>query len=145
MIEVTKEQIIEVLERFRDMAHWMMNDPRARQSLEDQKIEVDGVSYKVSMMDDGKYSVSDDLGISVVVATFCYQDSPGAGMDNVRFTAKILESEKLDKGVLERFEKVMISVCSAFQRSVAFSFFSRMQDVSIEMFANTLMSCTEKK
>ena len=124
MINVTKEQIQESLERLRDYSQFCYFSKDSKEFFNKQTRKVNGKEYKIEILDSGHYKISNLDNLEYAIYELAIWTAPlQNGIDNLDFRMKQIECT----GNIEEFKEVSIFLLSSFQRSVAFIFFARMQ------------------
>lgn len=144
-IPVTREQIVEVLDRLRGQCQYMYYGPRAVELMGRQVIDYDGHSFTLSVLPDGLFEMrivgTDATCRFAAISTVAAPTKPG-NLDNLTYRALIKGEPHPDYH--DWFERASIFVLSAFQRTNAFVFFARMEDVTLEKIATDLAGITPK-
>ena len=122
MIEVTKDQIKETLERLRDYAHWMYYSKGIKEKFESQTRKVNGRIYSIKLLDNGNYKLMDlDSDDWAIYKPMIITRPLRGEMDNLDYKLRRVEYNG-DKEILDR---VAIFILSAFQRAACLLFFAR--------------------
>ncbi len=146
MINLTKEQIKETLERLKDYCYWMYYNKDGIEGLKKQIIDFEGHKFYLEVQDDGliKMILENDItGIFNVIA-ITHPLKKEYGIDNVEIKTALMNKQVLTPEYIQYFEKAGIFVCSFWQRAVTFTFLSRIQSESIEGIATALLACNKE-
>lgn len=144
MKNLNKEDIRETLERLRDYSKLMYLDVGSRQFLERQQHSLEGRDFTVSVRSNGLIEVLLEGEISLlyevcVTTTNCLPDT----IDNLNYNARLVNKDALLSRDLEFANKLTVCILSYFQRSIAFLFFARIADETIEVMINDLIRCNK--
>jgi len=155
MINLSKEQIKESLIRLREYSRWMYFDPKAFEKLEAKEIEFKNEKFSIKLDKDGYILMMLKGGPTGIFEAKCITDKilPNS-LDNVNHLVRLLNENE----IRDEFDKTNESnyyvsyfkeaggafVSSYFQRSVAFLFFARMHDETLDGVANDLELCNKK-
>ena len=143
-MNITKEQIKEVLNRQREYARYFYYGEKAREYLNAYVLEHKGRRFSLTVRDDGNFElVSGDLRAiceaQIVTARTTYPTS----IDNLEYRVNISNFNDMTKEEQEWMNEVKIFVLSCFQRTSAFVFLARAQDETIERMASELALTNE--
>lgn len=145
MINLTKEQIVETLQRLKDYSHWMYYDERAINLFSQKKVQFEGHEFFLKIEDDGKIRMVLENNVACLydvraVTTNKLQNS----LDNIRIEAKPIYYSDKNSEYLDYFNKASVFVCSVFQRAIVFTFFCRIADETIDSISNDLLKCNNE-
>lgn len=155
MINLTKEQIKESLTRLREYGRWMYFDKEAIKKLELQTREYKNEKFSIYVNSDGTIAMKIEGGPTGIFEAKCISDKclPGS-LDNVNHLVRLINENDLR----DEFDKTNQSnyyvsyfkeaggafISSYFQRSIAFLFFARIHDETLDGVANDLEMCNKK-
>ena len=143
-MNLTQEQIEEAFFRFRDYAYWMYHSEKPIAQLKNVEKDCDGIKYRLYPNIDGNIEVALETGeigiFNPVVLSHKIEDITKC-IDNADFKCLFVNKSDFSPEKQVVFEKLALFVLSYFQRLVAFTFFSRMHDISIKEIAKVLASC----
>lgn len=139
MTNLTKDQIKESLERLREYSYLMYNDPAFIKKLNEKVIEFEGNKIQLNITDEGsiKLIVNSDTEIlyNVMIDT---AEPLNKSVENLKYSYIIVNKQELTSKYIEFGMKIAWIALSYFQRLVAFTFFSRMQNETIDSITNDL-------
>lgn len=143
-MNITKEQIKEVLNRQREYARYFYYGERAREHLNAHVLEYKGRRFSLTVRDDGNFElISGDLRViceaQIVTARTTYPTS----IDNLEYRINISNFNDMTKEEQEWISEAKVFVLSCFQRTAAFVFLARAQDETIERMASELALTNE--
>lgn len=141
MIPVTQEQVLETLERLRWYAQHFYYGPEARELLAAHTIEYEGKKFSISVRDDGAFEANvKDSGLKIIYETLLVTAVPSTphSIDNLEFRVKVINKEDLSPEDAKWAADIGPFVLSAFQRTNAFIFLARSQDVTLAKIAKDL-------
>lgn len=145
MLNLTKEQIKESLERLRDYSYFMYNDLKFIDNLYSKVIEFENNKIILNINDDGKIKLIVNNDTEILYDVFIHTaKSSGGPIENLKYEYIITNKKELTQEYIEFGMKIAWFVLSYFQRLVAFTFFSRMQNETIDAMANDLRLEEEK-
>lgn len=139
-MKLTKEQIIECLNRLRVYAYLNYYVDESFDFFnKSYTLKNSGKEVKVEILKDGRYKLIKDDEFAIY-SCLAVTAPIRHGVENVEY--KIHCDQCI--GNQEYFDHFQIFLMSAFQRANAFIFLGRMQDVSIEEYASRLVLIEEK-
>ena len=145
MIDPTKEQIKEVIERLQDYACWVFGTKASAENLSKRKTTHNGRQFSISIDEKGYYDVNLDNGaVCKFAARVVNYPSSADCIDNVNFEYSILNAEDLLPQDLAYSKEVSIFVMSLLQRTVAFNFLSRMTEQTVDELVKDLSQAGPK-
>lgn len=142
-LTLTSNQIRETLLRQRWYAHHFYYGDEAREKLAAHILTHKGRAFSISVRDDGLFAVSvqdSALVVSYEAEVTTALPTNGHTIDNIAFSASIVNKEDLSADDLAWAEEVTPFVLSCFQRTIAFTFLARAADVTIDRVAEDLHS-----
>jgi len=146
MINLTKEQIVESLERLKDYSQWMYFSELCGEMLKNQKVTFENHTFYLSLAKDGLIEMVLEDG---VIGRFDFRIQRIAPLNNlvnnVDFQTKLISVTRDDSEHIEYFNKneVRMFICSFIQRQMAFTFFARMQPETINGISEYLVACNK--
>ena len=146
MNKLTKEDIITVLNVFKDYSYWMYFSKEAVEALNKSFANSDKEPVRVNVRDDGYIELIRirDGKIGVFDVVVCTSQRVPDTLDNIGFKAKLLNKNELSEEDALFFKDVDIFVLNYFQRAISFTFFSRMHLETINSIAGALHGALEE-
>lgn len=140
-MNLTKEQIKEVLERLRYYCWWMYFHKEANKVLKAVKRKYRDKEFTLNVLDNGFLEVkilnTDLVGVYNV---FSKTISPKYGILNIDYDYKLVNEEEIKLEDREMFYNIGKSfVLSFVQRIHCFTFYARMHDETIDGISNDLL------
>lgn len=146
MIEVTQEQVREVLNRLRWHAQYFWHGEKARELLAETILEHNGKHFSISVCDDGQYEMhvkETDKKFRFEARALTAPPQTKESISNLEYGVKLVNEEWTPEEK-EWLDGAAIFICSTFQRTCAFNFFANIQEVSIEYLTVQLASLKPK-
>lgn len=139
-MNLTKSQIQESLGRLKDYSYWMYYEKNCKNLLAKQIITYDSHKFSLSVTDYSLIRMRLENGIEALYDAQIVTAPPQNGsIDNVNIQVRIMNKSDLSEEYLKYFTKASVFISSFFQRAVAFTFFSRMADGTIDGISNDLI------
>lgn len=138
---LTQEQILETLERLRWYAYHFYYGPEARSSLSKHVISHDGRQFSISLRDDGNFEIGIKDSPTKIVYEARMVTAPlqvATSLDNLSYEVKIANVDELSEADHKWAHEVEMFVLSTLQRTNAFIFLARSQDVTLNRIAQDL-------
>lgn len=147
MINLTKEQITEALQRFRYFGYSLYftkegGDMFRRENRNPPLIHKDRTFF-ISAEENGLFRLQytdSDIHALVRVANFTAPPNSPSLIDNIGYGAEIMNKGDLSKEDYEFFGEVSIFCGSFFQRLQFFTFLSRMADITLDRYVDSLFN-----
>ncbi len=141
MTTLTQEQIRETLDRLRAYAYHFYYGVEARESLSKHIITYDGRQFTISLRDDGNFEINTVDGKTKIVYEARTITSPpkvATSLDNLTYQAVVLNVSELSEADLKWAHEVDVFVLSTLQRTNAFIFLARSQDITLDRITEEL-------
>lgn len=124
MVEVTKEQIEEVLERLRSYGHWAFLSPQSGEKLANSGVKWNGRTTKISISSDNLYKLELDNG------QVCYYDAKislvaphtKGSLNNTEIFVRITNSQDLFPDDLEFCKSYIPCIFGLFRQTIMFDY-----------------------
>lgn len=137
---MTHEQIAETLTRLRSYAIACYFTPDAHNRLKTTINTHAGRSFTLSIRDDGKIMLTIDDSITAVYDVLAVLDTPRPEirLDHFGYRYTIINAVDLSEPDIAYAKEVGVFVLSYAQRNLAFQFFARLTERSIDQYAGAL-------
>jgi hypothetical protein len=140
-VDVTKEQITEVLQRLRSFGYWTFTSKYSCDRLDKVGVKWQDRSIKISISDNGLYQLSLDNG------QICYYDAqaalspaPKGSLHNTKFMVRITNSEDLLPDDLEFCKSYIPNIMWLFRQVLIFGTFDAFDQTILNSYVRNLES-----
>lgn len=145
-MNVTKDQIKEVLQRFRYFGYSMYYTKEGGELFKNENrnnpLEHNGKKFYVSVEESGQFRLQyTDSDVFALVRVINLTSPPKSEslIDNLGYASEIENREELSEEDFKFFNEVSIFCGSFFQRLQFFTFLSRMADITLDRYADSLL------
>lgn len=140
MVEVTKEQIEEVLERLRSYGHWAFLSPGSAEKLANSEGKWNGRKTKISISSDNLYKLELDNG------QVCYYDAKVSlvaphtkgSLNNTEIFVRITNSQDLLPDDLEFCKSYISCIFVLFRQAIMFDYLACIDKYIMGEYVNQL-------
>jgi|SRR6478736_8473774 len=139
-MNLTGEQITEVLNRLKSYTHWMYYNPEGIERFSNLLLKHEGRQFMLNLNEDGLYTLTESESKKVALwEVICKTSKPVHGIDNVDISWKLVNKEDFNEKWVKIFEEIGVFVASAFQRVVAMTWIFRMHQETANVLVKDLL------